>query len=66
MWMARWAAAATARRSWRRLNGTGHLYGIDRDNDALAAATERLVAAGNFTAVKGNFHDVKALLAAAA
>ena len=22
----------------RRLNGTGHLYGIDRDNDALAAA----------------------------
>ena len=23
----------------RRLNGTGHLYGIDRDNDALAAAT---------------------------
>lgn len=48
----------------RRLNGTGHLYGIDRDNDALAAATERLGAAGNFTAVKGNFHDVKALLAA--
>ena len=47
----------------RRLNGTGHLYGIDRDNDALAAATERLGAAGNFTAVKGNFHDVKALLA---
>ena len=26
----------------RRLNGTGHLYGIDRDNDALAAATARL------------------------
>ena len=49
----------------RRLNGTGHLYGIDRDNDALAAATERLGAAGNFTAVKGNFHDVKALLAVA-
>lgn len=47
----------------RRLNGTGHLYGIDRDNDALAAATERLSGAGNFTAVKGNFHDVRALLA---
>ena len=43
----------------RRLNGTGHLYGIDRDNDALAVATERLGAAGNFTAVKGNFHDVE-------
>ena len=47
----------------RRLNGTGHLYGIDRDNDALAAATARLGGAGNFTAIKGNFHDVKALLA---
>lgn len=47
----------------RRLGGTGHLYGIDRDNDALAAATARLGGAGNFTAVKGNFHDVKALLA---
>ena len=47
----------------RRLNGTGHLYGIDRDNDALAAATARLGGAGNFTAIKGNFHDVKQLLA---
>ena len=47
----------------RRLGGTGHLYGIDRDADALAAATQRLGGAGNFTAVKGNFHDVKALLA---
>ena len=46
----------------RRLNGTGHLYGIDRDNDALAAATARLGGAGNFTAIKGNFHDVKQLL----
>lgn len=48
----------------RRLGGTGHLYGIDRDNDALAAATARLGGAGNFTAIKGNFHDVKALLSA--
>lgn len=48
----------------RRLNGTGHLYGIDRDNDALDAATARLGGAGNFTAIKGNFHDVKALLRA--
>ena len=47
----------------RRLGGTGHLYGIDRDSDALAAATARLGGAGNFTAIKGNFHDVKALLA---
>ena len=48
----------------RRLNGTVHLYGIDRDNDALAAATARLGGAGNFTAIKGNFHDVRALLEA--
>lgn len=48
----------------RRLNGTGHLYGIDRDNDALAAATARLGGAGNFTAIKGNFHVVRALLEA--
>lgn len=47
----------------RRLGGTGHLYGIDRDQDALNAATERLGGAGNFTAIKGNFHDVRTLLA---
>ena len=46
-----------------RLAGTGHLYGIDRDDDALAAARSRLCDAGNFTALKGNFHDVAALLA---
>ncbi|MFR2021680.1 MAG: 16S rRNA (cytosine(1402)-N(4))-methyltransferase RsmH [Christensenellales bacterium] len=54
MWTARWRRRPQ-REILRRLNGTGHLYGIDRDNDALAAATERLGAAGNFTAVKGNF-----------
>lgn len=47
----------------RRLGGTGHLYGIDRDGDALEAATARLSGAGNFTAIRGNFHDVRALLA---
>ena len=46
----------------RRLSG-GRLYGIDRDGDALAAATARLSGAGNFTAIRGNFHDVRALLA---
>lgn len=40
----------------------GHLYGIDRDADAIAAATERLGASPCFTAIRGNFHDVKALL----
>lgn len=41
---------------------TGHLYGIDRDSDAIAAATERLGGDGRFTAVRGNFHDAKELL----
>lgn len=40
----------------------GHLYGIDRDEDALAAATKRLGDSPCFTPVHGNFHDVKMLL----
>ena len=48
----------------KRLGGTGRLYGIDRDAEALEAATQRLGGAGNFTAIRGNFHDVKALLEA--
>ena len=49
----------------RRLNG-GCLYGIDRDADAIAAATARLENLNpdaRFTAIRGNFHDAKALLA---
>ena len=48
----------------RRLAGTGRLYGIDRDEDALAAARARLSGAENFKALSGNFHDVRALLQA--
>ena len=47
----------------RRLAGTGRLYGIDRDEDALRAARERLGDAPNFTAIHGNFHDLLSLLA---
>lgn len=40
-----------------------HLYGIDRDADALKAAGERLSVYGdNFTAVWGNFFDMPTLL----
>lgn len=42
----------------------GHLYGIDRDADAIAAATSRLGRSPCFTAIRGNFHDARALLAA--
>ncbi len=40
----------------------GRLYGIDRDETAIQAATERLKAYAGFTAIRGNFHDAKALL----
>lgn len=49
----------------KRLLG-GRLIGIDRDSDAIAAASERIRAASmgkcEATAVRGNFHDAKALL----
>ena len=45
--------------------GTAALYGIDRDETAIAAATERLGGFPGFHAIRGNFHDGKALLQAA-
>lgn len=43
----------------------GRLFGIDRDDEALAAAGARLAPFGErFTAIKGNFFDMKPLLAA--
>lgn len=49
----------------RLSGGTAALYGIDRDMEAIAAASERLKAFPNFHAIHGNFHDAKPLLAAA-
>ena len=46
--------------------GTARLFGIDRDENAIRAATERLSGFAGFTAIRGNFHDVKALLPEAA
>ena len=44
---------------------SGRLYGIDRDDDALKAAGARLMRFGDrFTAIKGNFFDMKDLLLA--
>ena len=38
------------------------LYGIDRDPDAIAAASDRLKAFPGLHALRGNFHDARALL----
>ena len=51
----------------KRLRG-GMLIGIDRDQDAIQAATARLEnlnADARFLTLRGNFHDAKALLAGA-
>ena len=42
--------------------GTASLYGIDRDENAIRAASERLKDYPGFTAIRGNFHDAKELL----
>ena len=47
-----------------QLGEHGRLIGIDRDGDAIAAATARLNGDRRFTALRGNFHDVRALLGA--
>lgn len=45
--------------------GDGRLYGIDRDGNAIAAASARLAPFGDkFKAIRGNFFDIKELLAA--
>ena len=49
----------------RLSGGTATLYGIDRDEDAIRAAGERLKGYPGFHAIHGNFHDAKALLTAA-
>lgn len=46
----------------RMMGPQGTLYGIDRDEAAIAAASARLGSYPGFHAVHGNFHDVKALL----
>ncbi|MEL7602776.1 MAG: 16S rRNA (cytosine(1402)-N(4))-methyltransferase RsmH [Bacillota bacterium] len=46
-----------------RLPAGGRLYGIDRDGEAIAEASRRLKPFGDaFTAIRGNFFDMKSLL----
>ena len=54
---------------YKRLGPGGRLFGIDRDQDAIEAATGRMALLAReggpcFRTLRGNFHDVKALLAA--
>ena len=42
--------------------GTARLYGIDRDENAILVASERLKDYPGFTAIRGNFHDARKLL----
>lgn len=52
----------------KRLGAEGRLVGIDRDAEAIEAATGRIAELelpGSFTALRGNFHDAPALLSAA-
>lgn len=46
--------------------GKATLYGIDRDERAIEAATARLAGYPGFHPLRGNFHDMKELLAAEA
>ncbi len=46
----------------QRIGDNGILYGIDRDQEALRAAGERLQGFPGFRPLHGNFHDIKALL----
>lgn len=49
----------------KALGDGGRLYGIDRDDDALRATGARLSGFGDrFTAIKGNFFDMRELLLA--
>ena len=46
----------------RACGGEATLYGIDRDETAISAATERLQQYPGFHAIHGNFHDARRLL----
>ena len=46
----------------RASGGSASLYGIDRDEAAIEAASERLKGFSGFHAIRGNFHDGKELL----
>ncbi len=46
----------------QNLDNTGALFGIDRDREAIAEATERLKGFNNFHPIWGNYHDISEIL----
>ncbi len=46
----------------KKLNNTGRILGIDRDEEALKAAKENLKEFNNITYIKGNHDDIKEIL----
>ncbi len=46
----------------KKLNNTGRILGIDRDEEALKAAKENLEEFNNITYIKGNHDDIKEIL----
>ena len=45
----------------KRLSPNGFLYGIDRDDEAIAAASARLSKYPNFKAIHANFHTLRSV-----
>ena len=55
--------AGHAQKVCERLSGRGRLVGIDRDEDAIAAATDRLISyKDRVTILRGSYRDLPALL----
>ena len=55
--------AGHAQKVVERLSGRGRLVGIDRDEDAIAAATDRLISyKDRVTILRGSYRDLPALL----
>ena len=55
--------AGHAEKVCERLSGRGRLVGIDRDEEAVAAATERLISyKGRVTILRGSYRDLSVLL----
>ena len=56
--------AGHAEKVCERLSGSGRLIGIDRDEEAVAAATDRLISyKDRVTILRGSYRDMPALLA---